>query len=391
MSRRNGKIQDDRVFICVQPHYLWFERRLPRAGDSVIIEKSLLSSEGEKLQKGRRADMANMEDVARAAHVSRATVSRVLSNHPSVKPETRRQVMEWVHKLNYEPNQVAQNLAGQRTNLIGVLFSDLSNPLYASLSTALVREAERQGYSVILGDAQRESAREANIITSFKRRKVDGIIVRAIGKPNEKLYGRLSVPMVSLYKIIGRKNIISSSEDGGAQVARHFCSTGRTRVGYLGPTSSQYGNDKLAGLQSGLDACGLKIAKILDCNQHETAENQKAYQIFSRYLEENDPRAINAWFAHSDIAASDIIRALMEHGVRVPGDVSVCGYNDTLLARKMIPSVSSVASPIDEIARMAIELLIRAIEHDNEPETVCLTPHLVVRESSIVSFDKIAP
>ena len=144
-------------------------------------------------------------------------------------------------------------------------------------------------------------------------------------------------------------------------------------------------------MQSGLDACGLKIAKILDCNQHETAENQKAYQIFSRYLEENDPRAINAWFAHSDIAASDIIRALMEHGVRVPGDVSVCGYNDTLLARKMIPSVSSVASPIDEIARMAIELLIRAIEHDNEPETVCLTPHLVVRESSIVSFDKITP
>lgn len=130
--------------------------------------------------------MANMEDVARAAQVSRTTVSRVLSNHPSVKPETRRHVMEWVHRLNYEPNQVAQNLAGQRTNLIGVLFSDLSNPLYAALSTALVREAEREGYSVILGDAQREPAREANIISSFKRRRVDGIIVRAIGKPNEK-------------------------------------------------------------------------------------------------------------------------------------------------------------------------------------------------------------
>lgn len=332
--------------------------------------------------------MANMEDVARAAHVSRATVSRVLSNHPSVRPETRRLVMEWVHKLNYEPNQVAQNLAGQRTNLIGVLFSDLSNPLYASLSTALVREAERQGYSVILGDAQRESAREANIITNFKRRKVDGIIVRAIGRPNEKLYGKLAIPMVSLYKIIGCKNIISSSEEGGAQVARHFCSTGRTRVGYLGPTSSQYGNDKLAGLQAGLESCGLQIAKILPCNQHETAENQKAYQIFSRYLEENNPRAINAWFAHSDIAASDIIRALMEHGVHVPGDVSVCGYNDTLLARKMIPSVSSVASPIDEIARMAIELLIRAMDQDREPETVCLAPHLIVRESSTVRIDK---
>ena len=77
--------------------------------------------------------MATMEDVAKAAKVSRATVSRVLSNYPSIKPETRQQVMYWVRELHYEPNQVAQNLAGHHTNLIGVLFSDLSNPLYVSI------------------------------------------------------------------------------------------------------------------------------------------------------------------------------------------------------------------------------------------------------------------
>ena len=174
--------------------------------------------------------MATMEDVAKAAKVSRATVSRVLSNYPSIKPETRQQVMYWVRELHYEPNQVAQNLAGHHTNLIGVLFSDLSNPLYAALSTAIIREAEREGYSVIVGDAQRERAREVNIINSFKRRKVDGIIVRAIGRPNEKLYKELSIPMVSLYKVIGHKNIIISSEEGGAQVARHFYGTGRVQV-----------------------------------------------------------------------------------------------------------------------------------------------------------------
>lgn len=72
--------------------------------------------------------------------------------------------------------------------------------------------------------------------------------------------------MVSLYKVIGHKNIIISSEEGGAQVARHFYGTGRVRVGYLGPTSALYGNDKLAGLQAGLDSCGLQIEKILPCN-----------------------------------------------------------------------------------------------------------------------------
>ena len=301
--------------------------------------------------------MATMEDVAKAAKVSRATVSRVLSNYPSIKPETRQQVMYWVRELHYEPNQVAQNLAGHHTNLIGVLFSDLSNPLYAALSTAIIREAEREGYSVIVGDAQRERAREVNIINSFKRRKVDGIIVRAIGRPNEKLYKELSIPMVSLYKVIGHKNIIISSEEGGAQVARHFYGTGRVRVGYLGPTSALYGNDK-------------------------------AYQIFTEYLQGNDPRAVNAWFAHSDIAASDIIRALMEHGVQVPQEVSVCGYNDTLLARKMIPSLTSVASPVDEMARNAIALLLKEIRGDDGTENVYLAPHLLIRESSLVKIDK---
>jgi len=159
-------------------------------------------------------------------------------------------------------------------------------------------------------------------------------------------------------------------------------------VGYLGPTSALYGNDKLAGLQAGLDSCGLQIEKILPCNQHETAENQKAYQIFTEYLQENAPRAVNAWFAHSDIAASDIIRALMEHGVQVPQEVSVCGYNDTLLARKMIPSLTSVASPVDEMARNAIALLLKEIRGDDGTENVYLAPHLLIRESSLVKIDK---
>lgn len=332
--------------------------------------------------------MATMEDVAKAAKVSRATVSRVLSNYPSIKPETRSHVMYWVRKLNYEPNQIAQNLAGSRTNLIGVLFSDLSNPLYASLATALIREAEKEGFSVIVGDAQRERAREVNIINNFKRRKVDGIIVRPIGTPNRKLYESLQIPMVSLYKMAGRKNIITSSEEGGLQVAQHFYGTGHTRMGYLGPTDGLAGNDKLAGFRAGAEEHGLKLEVVLECNQHETAENQKAYEIFTAWLQDHDPRTVTAWFAHSDIAASDIIRALTERGVRVPEEVSVCGYNDTLLARKMIPSLTSVASPIDEIARNAIAMLIRDMRQETEEETVNLTPHLLVRESSSVRNHK---
>lgn len=332
--------------------------------------------------------MVTMQDVAKAANVSRATVSRVLSNHPSIKLETRSHVMYWVRKLGYEPNQLAQSLAGNRNNLIGVLFSDLSNPLYASLITAIVREAEKEGFSVIVGDAQREKAREVNIIKKFKGRKVDGIIVRPIGEPNRKFYSELNVPMVSLYKMVDKKNIIISSEDGANQVARHFANLGHNKIGYLGPVSAQQGNDKLAGFQAGLAEYNIKSFVVLECNQQEIAENQKAYAIIKSYLAVHDPREITAWFAHSDIAVSDIIRALSEYGVCVPEDVIVCGYNDTLLARKMIPTLSSVASPIDEIANSAVKLLIQYIDGEDEEETINLSPSLIVRESSSVKMNK---
>lgn len=332
--------------------------------------------------------MATMEDVAKAAKVSRATVSRVLSNYPSIKPETRSNVMYWVRELNYEPNMVAQNLAGNNTNIIGVLFSDLSNPLYASMVTAIIREAEKEGYSVIVGDAQRERAREANVISNFKRRKVDGIIVRPIGVPNMKLYSSVKIPMVSLFKKVGKKNLMIRSENGALQVAHHFYDTGHIKIGYLGPSIAPDGNNKLAGFQKGLEEHNLSLHAVLECNQHETAENQKAYQIISKYFDEHDPTEVTAWFAHSDIAASDIIRALIQRGIRVPEDVSVCGYNDTLLSRKMIPSLTSVASPIDEIARNAIELLIHEIRNDTEEETLQLSPHLYVRESTSCKITK---
>ena len=326
--------------------------------------------------------MVTMEEVAKAAHVSRATVSRVLSNHPSIKMETRSNVMYWVKKLGYEPNQVAQSLAGNRTNIIGVLFSDLSNPLYASLMTAIVHEAEKYGYNVILGDAQREKARETNIINGFKRRKVDGIIVRPIGTPNKKLYSGINIPVVSLFKQTEKKNIIISSEEGGIQVAKHFLELGHKNIGYIGPLKSLAGNNKLEGFRSELDKNGLKLKAVLECNQHETVENQRAYEIISHYFKTNEPGKITAWFAHSDIAASDVIKSLTEHRLQEPKDVIVCGYNNTLLARKMIPTLSSVASPIEEIAGHAVSMVLNCINGNTEEELINLSPILVIREST---------
>jgi DNA-binding LacI/PurR family transcriptional regulator len=157
---------------------------------------------------------------------------------------------------------------------------------------------------------------------------------------------------------------------------------GHKNIGYIGPLKSLAGNNKLEGFRSELDKNGIKLKAVLECNQHETAENQKAYEIINQYFEVHNPAKITAWFAHSDLVASDVIRSLADHDLQVPKDVIVCGYNNTLLAKKMIPTLSSVASPIEEIAANAVNMLINEINGNEEAELIHLYPRLIVREST---------
>jgi len=327
--------------------------------------------------------MVTMQQVADAARVSRATVSRVLANHPSIKPETRNEVMYWVKRLGYEPNMVAQSLAGNRTNLIGVLFPDISNPLYSDLLAVIEEEASKEGYSVLIGNCGRLKEREANLINNFKSRKVDGIILRPIGREHDRIYKTVEVPIVSLFKKFDFCScVMVSSEEGSKQIADHFVELGHKHIGYLGPLKASEGNDKLRGFRAALADHGIEPEVVLECGQNETADKQKAYQIFSDYLASGD-RSVTAWYAHNDIAACDIIRVLEEHEIRVPDDVIVAGFNDTILSRKMFPTISSVGHPIHEIGRQAVGTLIRQIQMpDEENQLIQLSPTLKVREST---------
>lgn len=328
--------------------------------------------------------MVTMQQVADAANVSRATVSRVLSNHPSIKPETRSEVMYWVKKLGYEPNMVAQSLAGNRTNLIGVVFPDVSNPLYSDLLEAIEEEAFYHGYSIIIGNSGRNKAKEVNIINSFKSRKVDGIILRPIGDEQDKIYRTLQIPVISIFKKFASGNsIMVDSAEGSRMIAEHFLELGHRMIGYLGPLRGSVGNDKLEGFRRTLKEYGVELHTVLECSQQETAENQKAWQIMRDYLGRGDS-PVTAWYGHNDIAACDMIRALKESGRRVPEEVIVAGYNDTILAKKMFPAITTIAHPVRELAVNAVAAVLQQIQNPAaEPVSVELFPRLAVRESTM--------
>ena len=182
--------------------------------------------------------MASMQDIADKAGVSRITVSRVLSNHPSVKAETRKKVLYWVKALDYEPNLIAQSLAGNRTNIIGLLVPEIAYPFFSEIIEAIENQAFYEGYSTIICNTRRSLEKEKNILAELRQRKVDGIIAVPVS-PEQSLpaFQRLQVPAVMITKRMeGFSCVYISHYAGGQQMARHFLNVGFQRIGYIGPT-----------------------------------------------------------------------------------------------------------------------------------------------------------
>lgn len=182
--------------------------------------------------------MVSMQDIADKAGVSRVTVSRVLSNHPSVKAETRQKVLHWVKELDYEPNLIAQSLAGNRTNLIGLLVLEIAYPFFSEIIESIENQAFYEGYSVIICNTHRSLEKEKNILAQLRQRKVDGVIAVPVStKQSLPAYQRLQVPAVMITKKMeGFSSVYISHFNGGEQIAKHFLNMGFQKIGYIGPT-----------------------------------------------------------------------------------------------------------------------------------------------------------
>lgn len=145
--------------------------------------------------------MSNMQDIADKAGVSRATVSRVLSDHPSVKAATRKKVLHWVKELGYEPNLIAQSLAGNSTNIIGVIVPEIAYPFFSEIIEAIESQAFYEGYSVIICNTNRSLEKEKNILTGLNKRKVDGIIAVPVSTEfSLNSYRKLNIPVTMITK-----------------------------------------------------------------------------------------------------------------------------------------------------------------------------------------------
>ena len=323
-----------------------------------------------------------MKEVAKMAGVSQTTVSRVISGNTSVSTEIKARVMECIHKLDYQPNIIAQILVGNKTLLIGVIITDISNPFFSDIIKAIEKETANCGYSLILCNTDGSLEKEKKYINILKSYKVDGILI-VPSDARDKSFKSLrnsKVPIVVITQDVEDFSCVSMSHYiGGKKVARHLIDRGYSKFVFVG-----YENDeKEKGFKGEIESSGFNIDTqytFIDKNKNNSVTADLKEVILS-----NLNRQSLGVFTHNDVEALLVLNVLKELKVDVPEKVALIGFDNTYIAKEVSPSISSVSQLVEEIGSKAVEMLMDKINSNEkiQEKHVILEPRLVIRESSV--------
>ena len=329
--------------------------------------------------------MPTIRDVAREAGVSIATVSRVFQGGDNVLPETRERVQEAARRLDYHPNRLAQQFRTQESRNIVVIIPELGNTFYTDIFAGIESVANANKYNVFIVDSHGDSGLESRVYDLIGQKQADGVITFSTCLPREEMhryaeqypivvacryFGAGSLPNVTIDNIRAIKDMVS-----------YMLNLGHRRICYLaGPSDILLYRDRTNGYLAALSERGLPVDQslIINCD----ASIQGGYDAINAFLS-NDFLQFSAVVASGDTMAVGAIRALNSHGLSVPGDVAVSGFDDIELAALLSPSLTTVRQPKYQIGVRSMEKLLDLIAGKTPAMLREVLPYeLVIRESS---------
>jgi DNA-binding LacI/PurR family transcriptional regulator len=329
----------------------------------------------------------SMADVAARAGVSHQTVSRVLNAHAYVRPETRARVQAAIEELGYRPNRAARALATSRTKTVGVLVTNATFFGPASTVFAIEAAARAEGYFVSIGSLPAydpETVRAA--LDQLIDQGVEGILVVVPQREVMELVD-LVAPITPVVAVAARSDIPVGSRiryvevdqaHGGALATRHLIDLGHRRIVHVAGPAGWYDADERAGaFTRTMQHAGLE-PRLIPAGGWSAAAGYDVGRVLAEEVTAGGPTAV---FAANDTLAMGLLRAFWEAGLRVPDDVSLVGFDDIDGSEFLVPSLTTVRQPFDEIGRAATHALLGAEAHAAQVAVV-IPPTLVVRDST---------
>ncbi|MBA2340771.1 MAG: LacI family DNA-binding transcriptional regulator [Pyrinomonadaceae bacterium] len=329
----------------------------------------------------------SIKDIARAANVSHPTVSRALSHSPLVKSETAERIRQIAASLGYRPSAIARSLATKKTKTIGVVVTTIADPFIADVVSGIEETANDHGYSVFLANSNANPDREVKVVHSFHERRVDGILVTAsrVGALYVPLLSQLKVPIVLINNQHPDEpdefiySVMIDNIKASTQVMKHLIGLGHRRIAYIGDQSGfQSDTERFAGYRQALDRAGYPFLPELVV--HGDGKPEGGRQAMEQLLAL--PMPPTAVFCYNDMSALGALRTLYGHGINVPDDISLVGFDDLSIASYTYPLLTTVGQPKQQMGRMAMETMLKLISGVDIKANLKVDGELIIREST---------
>ncbi|MBS4208870.1 LacI family DNA-binding transcriptional regulator [Bacillus sp. FJAT-50079] len=333
-------------------------------------------------------------DVAKEANVSIATVSKVINKTGRISERTKRRVLEVMKQLDYQPNMLASALMGKQTKTIGLLIPDLANPFFSELARSIEDKGHELGYNLVICSTDYQMDKENKYLSLLKQKSVDGFILASgfenLDKVKELMQQEIPVAIVARdFPMFSINAVALDDFMGGYLAASHLIELGHTTIGVIG-RDVWSNRERIRGFKQALAENNLTfidyfelIKDISDMKAGKGIDHVKAAkEIMNKYLlQQNRPTAI---FACNDLLAIGAIQAAKEYGLNVPEQLSVVGFDNTLIATIVEPPLTTIAQPIQNMGTEVMNLMVSMIKGERKEKVrMTLLPSLVIRESAV--------
>jgi LacI family transcriptional regulator len=323
-------------------------------------------------------------DIAREAGVSKSTVSLVLKMSPLVKDETRQRVTKAMDALGYVYNRGAASLRRARSDIVGMVINDLSNPFFAELAVGIERALQNSGFIPFIANTAESVVRQAEVVRSMREHGAAGLILSPALDTDaaeiDRLGSRLPI-VLTIRRIIGARAslVVSDNVGGAARATEHLVNLGHRDIAFLGGIGNMVVfQDRVAGFTRAMNQAGLAVQPSLIGESMPTKDG--GFNAMSRFLSVD--RRPTAVVCFNDVVAIGAMLAIARHGLAAGRDIAIVGFDDTTEARHVSPALTTVSVDTGGLGERAAQILLRQInEGARRLDTYTGEARLVVRES----------